>query len=56
MIQKKTGKPTIFSRFQTGVKIVIFAEILGFLGSYAVWVRMNRDQGNCEIHSYSMKY
>lgn len=53
---KKAITPTFFSRFQKGVKIVIFAEIFAFLGSYSVWFRMNRDQGNCEIHEKLIKY
>lgn len=44
MIQKKAVKSTLFSKFQKGLKVVIAAEIAAFLGSYCVWLRMNRDQ------------
>lgn len=51
MIQLK-AKKSAFSGFKTGIKVVIVAEIAGFLGSYAVWYRLNRDQGNSEIHAF----
>lgn len=51
MIQK-VAKKSVFSKFRTGFKVVIVAEIAAFLCSYGVWYRMNRDQGNCEIHEF----
>lgn len=51
MIQLK-AKKSAFSGFKTGIKVVIVAEIAGFLGSYAVWYRLNRDQGNSEIRAF----
>lgn len=45
MIQKIAKQSTFFSRFKTGVKIVVALETAAFLGSYYVWYRMNRDQG-----------
>lgn len=45
MIQKKIVTPSLFSKFQKGLKVAIAAEIAAFLGSYCVWLRMNRDQG-----------
>lgn len=52
MIQKKAVKTTLFSKFQKGLKVVIAAEIAAFLGSYCVWLRMNRDQGNSKINHF----
>lgn len=45
MIQKIAKQSSFFSRFKTGVKIVVVLETAAFLGSYYVWHRMNRDQG-----------
>lgn len=44
MIQKVAKTSTFFSRFKTGVKIVVAIETAAFLSSYYVWYRMNRDQ------------
>lgn len=51
----KASKPKLFKRFQTGIKALIVFEIVGFLGSYGVWIRMNRDQGIYEKHEYFME-
>lgn len=53
MIQKVAKKSTFFSRFKTGVKIVVVIETAAFLGSYYVWHRLNRDQGKIkEKHEF----
>lgn len=51
----KAAKPGLFKKFQTGVKVVIVFEIVGFLGSYGVWLRMNRDQGIYRKHESFME-
>lgn len=44
---QKTPKSTISfgNIFRTGFKIVLVAEVAAFLASYAVWHRMNTNQG-----------
>lgn len=52
MLQKTPKKSSISlgNFFKTSFKIVLVAEIGAFLGSYAVWHRMNTNQGKFFVH------
>lgn len=49
MIQKKPQNRLI-SGIRKSITTVLILEVLAFAGTYGVWRRLNRDQGNSNIY------